>query len=237
MKIVILGDIHGNLPALEVCFEKAEEDGYDWIVHTGDVVGYGPFPAECIEYIRLRNIPGVRGNFDDGVGSGGETSGAIATDSTDRMLAEESFRWTVRNLDLLPKRWLQDLPFGVRKDAGRRSLAVFHASPVDLTSSLDQNLPEPSWGGYGDAAGADIVGLGHQHYPFHRAVGGRHFVNAGSVGRPSDGNPQTGFAVVETDTEIQVTFHRFPYDIDRTVRAMKERGLPHELAQRLEQGV
>jgi predicted phosphodiesterase len=236
MKIIVLGDIHGNLPALEACYEKAEEEGYDWMVHTGDVVGYGPFPAECVDFLHQRNIPGARGNFDENIGYGAEESGASDTDPEERTLAEESFRWTSRTLGLWTKRWLADLPFGVHRQAGRRHLAIFHASPLDLSSCLLEDMPEPAWVSYGKAAEADIIVLGHIHRSFHRTIDGRDFINAGSVGRPRDRNPQTGYAVIETDGDVRVDFRRFAYDVERTVQAVMERGLPEVLAERLRQG-
>jgi len=237
MKIVVLGDIHGNLPALEACFEQAEQEGYDWMVHTGDVVGYGPFPTECVQFVHQRNIAGVRGNFDDGVGAGIDLGGADDEDPVERSIAEASFRWTRARVDLWTRRWLSDLPFDVRHHAGRMDVAVYHASPVDIVSRLIEDMPESSWREYGKAAGAGIVALGHTHRPFHVKAGGRHFVNAGSVGRPRDGNPRTGYAVIESEGEVSVTFRRFPYDIESTVRAIEARGLPVEIGQRLQQGM
>jgi predicted phosphodiesterase len=236
MKIIVLGDIHGNLPALEACFQQAETEGYDWLVHTGDVVGYGPFPDECVHFIHQRNIPGVQGNFDSGVASDADQSGAFEDDPKNRELADETMRWTRERMDLWTRRWLDGLPFELRRDAGRMRLAVFHASPIDLSSGLREDLPEPAWQEYGEASNADVIILGHTHRPFHRTFGGRHFVNAGSVGLPRDGNPQTGYAVIDIDGKMEVSFRRFPYDLDKAVSAVGERGLPPEIAARLQQG-
>lgn len=236
MKIIVLGDIHGNLPALEACYEQAEAEGFDWVVHTGDIVGYGPFPDECVHFIHQRNIPGVKGNFDSGVVSGADQSGAIDDGPGDLKLADETLRWTQQRMDLWTKRWLDGLPFDVRRDAGQMRLAVYHASPIALNTHLREDLPEHAWEEHGAAADADVIVLGHTHRPYHRVAGGRHFVNAGSVGLPRDGNPQTGYAVIDTDGKVGVSFRRFPYDIDRAVSAVGERGLPSEIAQRLQQG-
>jgi predicted phosphodiesterase len=237
MKTIVLGDIHGNLPALEACFERAEKLSYDWMVHTGDVVGYGPFPDECVAFLRQRNIPGVRGNFDENVATDGDESGAGDAAVDERSIAEETFQWTRRRIGLASKRWLEDLPFELRRHDGGRSLAVYHAGPIDLRSGLTQETPEPRFLEFAEAAGAEMVVLGHVHRPFYRQVDRWHFVNAGSVGRPRDRNPHTGFAVIEADGDVKVTFERFAYDVARTVRAIGERGLPPLLADRLQQGL
>jgi predicted phosphodiesterase len=242
MKIVVLGDVHGNLPALEVCWEQAGKEGWDWIVHTGNVVGYGPFPNECVEFLAERQIPGVRGNFDDNVGWDGEESGMRDADPFERNLAEAVFEWTKRTIGLKQKRWLADLPFEVRPGmsaapgGGVPRVAVFHASPIDLYSGLHAEMPESRFVEWGGAAGAEILILGNTLRPFHRTVDGRHFINAGSVGRPRDGNPRTGYAVIDVGKDPGVAFKRIPYDVDRTVKAIRERGAPVAMVERFEKG-
>ncbi len=238
MKTIALGDIHGNLPALEACFEQAQAEGYDWIVHTGDVVGYGPFPGECVEFLHHRNIPGARGNFDENVGLDGDESGAADTDPAEKSLADATFRWTRETLDLWCRRWLSDLPFEVRLEGDGKVLAVYHAGPVDLLTHLGQDTSESRFIETGQEARADVIVVGHGDRPFHRGAGRYEFVNPGSVGRPRDGSPQTGYAVIETDSgsSTRVTLKRFPYDVDRTLKAIEERGLPKTLANRLASG-
>jgi predicted phosphodiesterase len=54
MKYGILGDIHGNLSALETVLECLDETGVDTLISVGDVVGYGGAPRECIAILRER---------------------------------------------------------------------------------------------------------------------------------------------------------------------------------------
>ena len=49
MKIAVLTDAHGNLPALEAALAAIRVMGCDVVYHTGDAVGIGPYPAECVE--------------------------------------------------------------------------------------------------------------------------------------------------------------------------------------------
>ncbi|MCP9754966.1 metallophosphoesterase [Lacihabitans sp. CCS-44] len=50
MKILIFGDVHGNLPALEMLF-SIEENSFDSFICHGDVVNYGPWSNECISLL------------------------------------------------------------------------------------------------------------------------------------------------------------------------------------------
>ena len=48
MRIAVLTDSHGNLPALQAALAHIRQEGYDLLVHTGDAIAIGPFPAECL---------------------------------------------------------------------------------------------------------------------------------------------------------------------------------------------
>ena len=48
MRYGLLADIHGNLPALESALASLRRLGVDRYLVAGDVVGYGPFPNECV---------------------------------------------------------------------------------------------------------------------------------------------------------------------------------------------
>ena len=53
MKIVVLGDVHSNLPALEAVMREIKENiKPDLILFSGDAVGYGPWPGETIDSLR-----------------------------------------------------------------------------------------------------------------------------------------------------------------------------------------
>ena len=245
MKIIALGDIHGNLPALESCWRQAEEEGYDLILHTGNVVGFGPFPDECVEFLAERRVAGVRGNFDENIGSDDEGCGVRDSSAAEVELARAAFEWTRRRIGLRHRKWLADLPFEIRQfvatasrvATGNLPMSVFHANPVDLYSGITADMPESSLAEHGEASGADLLIFGNTLIPFHRVVDRRHFVNAGSVGRPRDRNPDTGYAVIQTDRDLHVAFRRFEYDIERTLTALRQRGAPAGLAEAITRAV
>jgi diadenosine tetraphosphatase ApaH/serine/threonine PP2A family protein phosphatase len=100
------------------------------------------------------------------------------------------------------------------------------------------------------AAGADVMLCGHTHKPYHKAlatktVAGetayRHAVNTGSVGKPKDGDPRAGYALLTLDAErpksdpayCQVEFVRIAYDVGRAARAVEASPLPDAFAQML----
>jgi predicted phosphodiesterase len=63
-RIVLLGDIHANLPALEAVLTHARSLGGCSIWNTGDFVGYGAFPDETVMRLQQEGATSVIGNYD-----------------------------------------------------------------------------------------------------------------------------------------------------------------------------
>lgn len=103
MRALILGDIHANLPGLEAVLEDARGRGYDTVYSLGDVIGYGLYPLECLEFVRDNCEYVVAGNHEDFL-----LMKLIAFDSGSNMDLRESWArgpgaaegidWTIRQL-------------------------------------------------------------------------------------------------------------------------------------------
>ncbi len=226
MKLIILGDIHGNLPALEVVLREGRAEGCDLICHTGDLVGYAPFPAETVALIRGERIPGVRGDVEESLSAGIDRRDQDTGTPEERAFKDEAFAWTAERLDSLARNYLANLPFQrVIEDSGRR-IVIVHATPVDTAMPLREARDDDFFREMGEVADADILVFGHTHRPYHRIVDGRHFVNAGSVGLPGGEDRRTGYVVIRANGNIEVQSRRFPYDTRRLLEASAARGFP-----------
>ncbi len=64
MKIALISDIHGNLPALEAVLAELNAEGVDEIVCLGDVALFGPQPRQVLAILRELGCPVVMGNTD-----------------------------------------------------------------------------------------------------------------------------------------------------------------------------
>ena len=62
MKLLILSDLHANLPALEAVWEKERDS--DAIVCAGDLVDWGFFPREVVQWCQAHGVLAVAGNHD-----------------------------------------------------------------------------------------------------------------------------------------------------------------------------
>ncbi len=71
MKIAVLTDVHGNLPALQAVLRAIRREDADAIFRTGDAIGIGPFPAECLELLLSTSVVHLTcGNHDAWFSSG-----------------------------------------------------------------------------------------------------------------------------------------------------------------------
>ncbi len=89
-----------------------------------------------------------------------------------------------------------------------------------------------------DMGEADVLLCGHTHLPYHRVLpSGRHVVNAGSVGKPKDGDPRAGYVVLHVEgSTLTVEFVRVPYDVEYAARVIEASEMPHEYARMLREG-
>jgi predicted phosphodiesterase len=60
----LLGDIHGNLEALEAVLSALDARGIERIACVGDIVGYNADPDACVEALRGRGAVAIAGNHD-----------------------------------------------------------------------------------------------------------------------------------------------------------------------------
>ena len=64
-KILIVGDIHANYPALKAIQSHVRTYRFDRIINTGDTTVYSTFPNETIEWFRKRKKSvSILGNTD-----------------------------------------------------------------------------------------------------------------------------------------------------------------------------
>ncbi|MGZ5938332.1 MAG: metallophosphoesterase family protein [Rhizomicrobium sp.] len=64
MRMAVISDVHGNLPALEAVLADVKYRGADFTVNLGDCVTSPLWPKETFEALQSLALPTVRGNHD-----------------------------------------------------------------------------------------------------------------------------------------------------------------------------
>ena len=234
MRVGVLADIHGNLPALEAVLEDLVSRGIDDLVILGDLVAKGPFPREVLDRVKGLRAVVIRGNGDEQFGLG-----VPIWQDPERPRARDSvalYRWVSERLSEEDIAYLIRLPFSHSIFAGERRALCVHACPDNTTDLIfpfatDRELAErffkeelvtsPTEGGLA------AVLYAHIHRPFVRYVAGKPLINVGSVGQPFDGDPRACYAILAfKDDDFSIALNRVPYDVEATVRQAIRGGMP-----------
>ena len=64
LRLAILGDIHGNLPAFEVVIDDIDRNSPDAVFLLGDLINRCPWTQEVLDIVRQRGWLSVQGNHD-----------------------------------------------------------------------------------------------------------------------------------------------------------------------------
>ena len=225
MKVAVLADIHGNLPALNVVIDHIDAWAPDAVVVAGDVVNRGPRPLECLQLVRVkRQTDGwlfVRGNHEDYVLKQAEPD---AERSGPEFEISESAYWTLQKLNGNVKD-LRGWPFQVAfPDPNDQEVRIVHASMRNNRDGIYPNtpdrelrqkiLPPPA-----------VLCVGHTHRPLVRCIDQTLVVNVGAVGMPFDGDYRPAYAQLTwQDNRWQAKIIRLDYDQAQTERDFFDMG-------------
>jgi len=235
-KLAVFSDVHSNIHALNAVLADIDRRDVDLIICLGDLVGYGAFPNEVVETIHQRNIPTIRGNYDDGVGFEKPECGCAYKKPEEEARGQQSFDWTKRQVNELNRKYLASLLDTMIVEVQGKALWFVHGSPRRINEYLFEDRPESSLRHALGEKKADALLFGHTHLPYDRIVDGVHFINTGSAGKPKDGDPRAAYALVTVATEgITSEFVRVEYDVSAAAEAIRVTDLPEHFAEALEQ--
>ena len=236
MRLAILSDIHGNLPALEAVWADLQGNKPDLVYCLGDLVGYGAQPNDVIDFIRRQAVPTIMGNYDEGVGFDMDDCGCVYRHPVEADLGQQSLVWTRQQTSAANKAFLRELPLQLRLEDQRPSLLLVHGSPRKINEYLYEDRPQASFERIAKLAGSGILLFGHTHLPYVKQVSGTWFVNAGSVGKPKDGDWRAGYLLVDLGLRPSFSYHRVRYDVAAAAHAIRASQLPPAFASQLETG-
>ncbi|MEW6739624.1 MAG: metallophosphoesterase family protein [Nitrospirota bacterium] len=237
MKIAILGDIHGNIEALKAAYDAAVSNNVEKIYHLGDLGGYAPFVNEVVDFLIEHGIEGVQGNYDDAVANNKEHCGCKYEDMIQSTMATLSFEWTKEHATQKSKDYMKGLPFEIAFSVHDKKVKIFHATPLKNNLYWHNDRDEDFFLHMARKADADIMIYGHTHIPYRKNIGNKVFINAGSVGKPKDGDARTCACIADiTPDNVKTEFLRIPYDVEKVASAVIENGLPSYFAEKLRHG-
>jgi len=235
--IAIISDIHGNLEALKTVLGDIEERKIETIYCLGDIIGYGPDPAECLDLVADRAKMSLAGNHDHAV---------FYEPVNFNPPAERAAFWTRLRLDeeedehRRNKRWR--FLGGLNPREAEGEFLFVHGSPRKpineyLFPDDVYTAPQKLLANF-DRMECLTCFCGHTHVPGvfvddpyfetpdemgdsqRYAIGDEKIiVNVGSVGQPRDRDPRAAYVILHED---EVEFIRVSYNIDVTANKIRE---------------
>lgn len=222
-QIALIGDIQGNLPALEAVLADIDRRGIERIIGLGDLAGKGASGSAVVDICRVRCETTILGNWD----------AAIAT-----FVGDADFSWYQAELGPERRAWLGSLPFSVDFVLSGQRVRLVHASPqgvnhrvfqtgadeVKLEMFENTDLTDPAFV-------PTVVGYADIHTPYVRTFHHRTLFNVGSVGNALD-TTLASYVVLEGVPDepdvaawgLQIV--RVPYDVERAIADVREAGAP-----------
>ena len=216
MRIAVLSDIHGNLPALQAVLRDLESQAPDEVWCGGDLAWNGPWGPQCIETVRAAGWTTVRGNTDVWI-----TGDAQTIESPEQRRDMENFA-AAHNISPDDASWLLSLPLG---HSGPGSVLLVHGTPE---SPFTGPLPDASAAEFAPFEGqAGVIIYGHVHHAFTRRLAdGTLVCNAGSVGLPKDGVTACYLLIDSAGADLTLRHRRVWFDPDNTVAEARRLGGP-----------
>lgn len=217
MKIAVISDIHGNMPALETVTADIEKWQPDQVIVNGDIVNRGPLSRASLEWVLARQDSDgwrlVKGNHEDYV-----LECAVGNEAKDgpdyevRQFAHYAYGQVADYVPIianLPEQHSVFAPDG-------SELRVVHGSMRDnrdgvYPQTTDAELREQI------APAPALFVTGHTHRPLVRQIDETTVVNIGSVGASFDGSRALSYGRFNWQLGMgwQADIVRLPYDFKR----------------------
>ena len=220
MRIAILADIHGNLPALEAALKDAEAMRVDRLLVAGDVVVGAPDSAGCWDLVQSLRCPILRGNHER----------YLFDLHTERAAPEwhsprfGPVQFAAAQVGETRRRQMQALPM-THQFTDCPEILFVHGStrsdndlvfPYTGDEAIEPMFPAetPEW-----------IVRGHNHFCSVRLWEHRKIITVGSVGLPLDGTPSAQYSILEKKSTTWRVIHRYvPYNIEATLHRFRDSG-------------
>jgi len=219
LRIGLISDLHGNVPALEAVLADLDVEK---IVCLGDIIGIGPDPSGAVRMVMDdRRIRSVKGNHDHNAVHGT----AFGPIPDVRRKAHHS--WVRSQLDRAQLDFLGGLPVSLVEDG----MHFTHSHPDHIGPMVPYyDRPEPDiLDGYYSGIEGNLVLFGHTHRPLDVTGNGstpRRYFNPGAVGAQNGGIAR--YAILDIDRDgVRIENREAPYDIEWIRQEIRSKGIVH----------
>jgi predicted phosphodiesterase len=215
MRLVLLADVHGNLPALEAVLAELERHEPDHVVVAGDLINGAPLSCEVVDLVREQGWRTVRGNHEFYYLHYGTSRADPSLHHVERF---GQIQWLTTRMTRAQHNYLAMLPDDftfLLPDA--EPLRIAHGIPGNNQMGFTIEHSTAHIGERLQHIADPLLVTAHSHQQFDRQIrlNGREWrlINPGTVGLPINGNPAAQFAILENNGgQWRTTLHTAAYD-------------------------
>ncbi len=217
MKFAILGDIHGNKFALKSVLDSIKKNHINKLLITGDLVGYYPFVKETIELLAPWEKIVVSGNHELMLKKCLENKNYLETIT---LKYGSSIKRAIKELNPKDLEFLTTLKHPIKLEIENKKIIICHGSPKKIDEYIypDAEIGKITWL---EELDADIIILGHTHYPMIKKYKNKIIINPGSVGQPRNINKNAQWVIYDTNKDL-FKFMSEPYEVKKLVETVKK---------------
>lgn len=227
MRIAALGDIHGNLIALETVLADCRSRRAEKYFVLGDLVMKGPRPREVLEIVR--QLPGIviQGNTDWFMGRPLDADYRGKSENEQQLV--DILRWGQELITPEDIHYLDNLPKTVVQEINGTRFLLCHGSPRKNMEKLLPETPDNELAEILSGQEEEIILAAHTHIPMVREFADKLIINTGSVGFPLDEDPRASYCLLDIfpDEPVRANIIRVEYDIEKHVTIARDLGFPH----------
>ena len=226
MRIAVLADVHGNLPALEAVLADAERHAVDELIVNGDLVNRGPQGAAVVARLVDLGVRLTLGNHDDLMRMLADGD-PVLPQEFHRAPFWHANRWCAAELDRAGRLdALRALPMttAVRPPGAPRVL-IAHGSPRHYREGIGRRSSDATLSEILEMHPTDVLVGSHTHQPMERRWGRTLVVNSGAVGSPFNGDGRAQYLwLTLVDGGWRAEFRRVAYDLEESLDAYESSG-------------
>ncbi len=210
MRIAILADVHGNLPAFEAVLKHVSQQKVDQLILAGDIVNGSPDSKACWDLALSLNCPILRGNHERYVAHFG-TSKASPLWSTEQFAP---LQWTAGQFTAPHQQSMDQLPLCLRIPE-TPNLFLVHATERDDHDTITAHTPEPVLRDMFPTAQERYIIRAHNHMGQVRLWEKGLIVTSGAVGLPLDCTPTAQYLLLDLEKDgWKIQHQSVPYPLD-----------------------
>ncbi|PKL12721.1 MAG: hypothetical protein CVV52_08930 [Spirochaetae bacterium HGW-Spirochaetae-8] len=224
IRIALISDIHGNLPAFESVVADMQREKVDSVAFLGDLVFLGLYPQECHDLLQSLNpMCCIKGNTDANV----EELPFFNPTDEDGLRIKQFIEYASIRLGESAKTVLAERCVAQRIEIQSRSLMFCHGSPYSFKDQLEPGNPDfPTLSQRIANERFDTVCCGHIHLPMQFQLGSTLFFNPGAVGYSFDGDVRASYGILTLDESVTCDIRRVDYAIERYTHEVRTQKPP-----------